>query len=124
MHDPDYTRPADPTNRKKTVFRLLAVYLVATFLWRVLTTAHEYPRRSEFLLTVALDFLAVAGLIALKIRVFRELPPDEPEWTGGKILFGLALAAGLGLFAIRLTGDANWWTGHLFYELSPRPVGR
>ncbi len=113
------TLPSDSTNRKKTVFRLLAIYLIATFLWRVLTTAYEYPRRSEFLLTVALDFLAVVGLIALKTQVFRELPPDESEWTGGKVLFRLALAAGLGLFVIRLTGNANRWTGHLFYELGP-----
>ena len=124
MHDSQPAVPDGSTNGKKTVFRLLAISLIATFLWRTLTTAHEYPLRTAQLLSMALDFLLLTGLIGLKVQIFRALSPDEPEWTNGKVLFWIALLAGLGLFAIRLTGDASWWTGHLFYELSPRPVGR
>jgi hypothetical protein len=38
----------------------------------------------------------------------------------GEVLFWIALMAGLGLFAIRLNGNASWWTGHLRYDIGPR----
>jgi hypothetical protein len=56
---------------------------------------------------IALDILVVVGLIAIKAQ----LP---------KPLFWVALVAGVGMLAIRLNGDASWWTGHLVYTLSPR----
>ncbi len=56
---------------------------------------------------IAFDILAVVGLIGLKAQI-------------PKPLFWIALLAGLALFAIRLTGDASWWTGHLVYTLPPR----
>jgi len=34
-------------------------------------------------------------------------------------MFGIALVAGIGLFALRLSDD-GWWTGHLAYSLAPR----
>ena len=34
-------------------------------------------------------------------------------------LFWVALVAGVGLFALRLSHD-GWWTGHLTYSLPPR----
>ena len=43
-------------------------------------------------------------------------PPREPspEEARSNVLFGL------GLFAIRLSSDAAWWTGHRVYVLLPR----
>jgi hypothetical protein len=32
----------------------------------------------------------------------------------------IAILAGLGLFAIRLSSDSGWWTGHAQYWLIPR----
>ncbi len=85
----------------------LACYLIAEFLWRTFTTAHEYPMRPEQMLSISLDLLAVVGLIGARRHI-----PTAVFWTG--------LAAGLALFAIRFSGDAAWWTGHLTYSLSPR----
>lgn len=84
-----------------------AGYLIASFLWRVSAPAHEYPGRTATYLDMMLDALVIAGVIAIRARV-------------PKPLFWLAIAAGIGLFAIRLNGDASWWTGHLFYSLPPR----
>lgn len=84
-----------------------AAYLILTFLWRVATPAHEYPGRFSTYLEMTIDALVIAGVIAIRARV-------------PKPLFWLAIAAGIGLFAIRLNGDASWWTGNLFYSLSPR----
>ncbi len=82
-------------------------YLIAEFLWRVFVPAHEYPMRPEQVLSITFDLLVVIVLIGLKAHVVR--------W-----LFWIALIAGLALFAIRLSSDASWWTGHLVYTLSPR----
>jgi hypothetical protein len=79
------------------------------FLWRVLTKAHEMPLRAEQMMTIGLDILAVIGLIGLKTQLAK-----------AKVLFWIALIAGLGLFAIRLNGDTSWWSGHLFSTLCPR----
>jgi hypothetical protein len=103
------TGVSDSGNRSWLVFVAVAVLLIASFLYRALTPAHEYPTRPEQLLTMGLDFVLLAALIGMK----RQL-------TRGAILFWIALAAGIGLFAIRLTSDASWWTGHLVYYLEPR----
>jgi hypothetical protein len=86
---------------------LLSALLIGNFLWRVFTDAHEYPMRSAQLLEIGIDALMIVGLFGVKAK----LPAP---------LFWIALIAGLGLFAIRLHGDASWWTGHWNYSLSPR----
>jgi hypothetical protein len=85
----------------------LVCYLIGSFLWRLLTPTHEYPMRSAQVMEIVLDFLVIVGLIGIRAK----LPTA---------LFWVALIAGLGLFAIRLNGDASWWTGHLVYTLLPR----
>lgn len=52
------------------------------------------------------DLALIAGLVGMR--------PRAPRL---KVLFWVALAAGNGLFAIRLNGDASWWTGHLMYRM-------
>ncbi len=68
--------------------------------------AHEFPMRTEQVLTMTFDFFMVVGLFPLKASMPRPL-------------FWIALVAGIGLFALRLSAD-GWWTGHLHYSLSPR----
>lgn len=89
------------------VFYALSALLVLTFLWRLLTPAHEYPGRTATLLEVAIDAACIVGLIAIRK-------------VGPLALFWAALICGLGLFAIRLHSDASWWTGHYSYWLTPR----
>jgi hypothetical protein len=86
---------------------VLACYLIGSFVWNVLTEAHEYPMRTEQVLTMSLNLLGVIGLIGMRA----EMP---------KPVFWCALIAGIGLFALRLAGDDGWWTGHLSYSLPPR----
>jgi hypothetical protein len=95
------------TTRNRTLSFVLSVYLIAAFLWRVFTPAHEFPMRTEQVMQIAFDILAVVGLIALRAQI-------------PKALFWIALIVGLALFAIRLSSDASWWTGHLVYTLPPR----
>jgi hypothetical protein len=95
------------SNRTKILFFILGCYLIATFLYRALVPAHEYPMRLEQVITIGIDALCLIGLIVTRA-------------SGSKILFSVALIAGIGLFAIRLTGNASWWTGHLSYALLPR----
>jgi hypothetical protein len=82
----------------------LTVYLIGSFLWRVLIPAHEYAGTSTVYLGIAVDVLAIVGLIAIRAGI-------------AKALFWIALVAGIGLLAIRLTSTASWWTGHLMYSL-------
>jgi len=95
------------TTHNAVVSLLLPGLLIGHFLWNVLTPAHEYQMRSEQMLTMGLDFLGLLGLIGLRTSI-------------PKPLFWFALLAGIGLLALRLNGDAGWWTGHLVYSLSRR----
>jgi hypothetical protein len=100
------SNPATPTDagRGRVLFFVASCYLIAMFLDRALVTAHEYPMRPEQMMTIAFDVCAVAGLVGLRGR-------------GPQPLFWTALVAGIGLFLIRFTSDAAWWTGHLTYAL-------
>jgi hypothetical protein len=98
---------SDNADRNAVVSKLLPCLLIGHFLWNVLITAHEYPRQTERIMTMTFEFLMLVGLFGLK----RSMPAP---------LFWIALVAGIGLFALRLTGDAAWATGHLFYSLPPR----
>ncbi|MBI2736865.1 MAG: hypothetical protein HYX38_10015 [Rhodospirillales bacterium] len=82
----------------------LAVYLIGSLLWRVLIPAHEYPGSTATWLGIAVDVLAIAGLVGVRAGI-------------PKALFWIALVAGIGLLAIRLTSTASWWTGHLMYSV-------
>lgn len=93
-------------NRSELTLMLVAVLLIGSFLWRALVPASEYPERSVQVLTMGFDLALIAGLIGMRSRA--------PKL---KVLFWIALAAGVGLFVIRLTSDASWWTGHLMYQM-------
>ena len=95
------------TTHNAVVSLLLPCLLIGNFLWCVLTPAHEYQMRSDQMLTMGLDLLGLLGVIGLR----KSIPTP---------LFWCALVAGLGLLALRLNGDAGWWTGHLVYTLSRR----
>ena len=108
LSDPQ-TRTSSSINKNWIVFLILSAYLVLTFMWRALTKVHVMPLSTEKFMTIGLDFLVVVGLIGVKTQLSK-----------GKPLFWIALIAGLGLFAIRLTNDSDWSTGHLFFTLCPR----
>ena len=82
----------------------LAVYLIGSLLWRVLIPAHEYPGTTALYTQIAVDVLVIAGLVGVRAGI-------------PKALFWIALVAGIGLLAIRLNGEASWWTGHLMYSI-------
>ena len=86
---------------------VVAGLLIASFLYRLFVAAHEYPMRTEQVMTMLIDLGLIAGLFGMRQR----LPAA---------LFWIALICGIGLFLIRLTSDASWWTGHLAYSLLPR----
>jgi len=121
MSDPKTTTSSGATGQR-TVFSLLSIYMIATFLWRTFVPGGEYPMRPAWTITIAIDFLLVGILIRLRAKLSAEEKRGKRSSTGGTLLFWLALIAGLGVLAIRLHGDASWWTGHFFQEkLSPYP---
>ena len=73
----------------------------------MLTPAHESQMRSAQVMTMTVEALMLVGLFGLRASM-----PKPLSW--------IALVAGIGLFALRLTGDEGWWTGHLVYFLPPR----
>ena len=83
----------DNARRSPFIAVLLPWLLIGQFLWKLLTTAHEYPMRAEQVMTMTFDLGMLVGLIALR----SSMP---------KPLFWIALVAGVGLFALRLTSDA------------------
>jgi hypothetical protein len=101
------SRTSGNTGHNAVVSLLLPCLLIGNFLWSVLTSAHEYQMRTEQMLTMGLDFLGLVGVIGLRTSI-------------PKPLFWIALVAGIGLLALRLNGNAGWWTGHLVYSPSPR----
>jgi hypothetical protein len=107
--DESVSKSATPaqSGHHRFLFVALACYLIAIFLYRTLTPAHEYAMRTEQLMTIGLDILAVVGLASLHAY-------------GSKALYWAGLLAGVGLLLIRLHSDASWWTGHLMYSLLPR----
>jgi hypothetical protein len=100
------TQTSDKAGRNPAIAIVLPCVLIGQFLWNVLTPAHEFPMRAEQVMTMTFDFFMLAGLFALKAAM-------------PKPLFWIALVAGIGLFALRLSAD-GWWTGHLVYSLPPR----
>lgn len=100
--------------RPRVLFIAFAVYLILTLVWRVVTPAHELPVRSDQLTTMLLDGLMLAGLVGLRVRV-RQAGNADPSSAMMRALFGLGVAAGIGLFAVRLTSGNAWWSGHLRY---------
>src|SRR5436309_940615 len=100
--------PASPSSGgTSTIAIVLAIYLIGQFLWNVFVPAHEYAMRADQVMSVGLNLLAVVGMFGLKAKM-----PQPLFWAG--------LVAGIGLLALRLTSDAAWWTGHLFYSMPPR----
>lgn len=91
--------------KQKALGFMVACLLLADFIHRAFTVAHEYPMRAEQVMTIAFDVIGVAALIGLRKHIV--------PW-----LFWPALIAGLALFGIRLTSDAAWWTGHLMYSIN------
>lgn len=101
------TPPAAPGLTRSPVAGFgLACVLIAHFLYNFLVPAHEYPMRTEQMLTITFDLFMIIGLFCFR-RVL---------WAP---LFWIALLAGIGLFAFRLSED-GWWTGHFVYTIRLR----
>ena len=121
MNEFESEAPAPPKAKGAGTFCVLSIYLIGKLLWRVLVTAHEFQSRAAVYLGIGFDVLAVIALIALKRQLSKPNEEGESEWTGGQqTLYVLGILAGLGLLALRFHSHQGWWTGHLFFELSPR----
>jgi len=107
------------TRRQRTIFVIVSIYLICMFLWRFFVPSHEYPRPTTRFLTIALDAGMLIALIGLRVRTSGSYYADSTRAMAAA-LFWVALIAGIGLFAIRLGGDAQWATGHRIYYLPPR----
>jgi hypothetical protein len=103
-------RQRRPRTKKSPDHRLLLVsHVDRHLLWRVLTTAHEYPGRTAQMMEIFFDILCVVGLFGVKSKI-----PLSLFWAG--------LVCGVLVLAIRLNGDASWWTGHLTYSIGRQTV--
>jgi hypothetical protein len=93
---------AADNGRATAFFYVLAFYLIALFLYRVTTPAHEYPRAPDWWMTIGTDILATIGLFGLRAY-------------GARPIMWISILAGIGLLLIRLNGPDSWATGHLDY---------
>jgi hypothetical protein len=105
------------TKNRWNIFLAVTAYLVLTFLWRTFVTAHEYPGRTSQIIDIVVDLFAFVGIIGLRSQLAAALPFNDPRKSKLGLIFGLAIAAGIGLFLIRFTSDTAWRTGHLFYNV-------
>lgn len=96
--------PADKFNGGY-LYKLLCIYLIALLAWRLFLPAHEYASRTAVIFDMTTDAGTLLAVILLRNR-------------GPAPMFWAALLAGLGLFAIRFTSEASWWTGHLMYSVN------
>jgi len=80
------------TTRNGIMPILLPCVLIGHFLWNVLTPAHEFPLRTEQVMTMLFDLGMFVGLFGFR----RSMPAP---------LFWIAVVAGVGLFALRLSSD-------------------
>lgn len=103
MSEQPTTQAANDKNLR-IIGYLLSLTLIGTFLWRMLITAHEYPSRTAQMMEIFFDVLCVVGMFGVKTKI-----PAPLFWAG--------LVCGLLVLAIRLNGDASWWTGHLTYSV-------
>lgn len=100
------------------IFLFISFYLIAQLLWRLFVPAHEYPSRSAQVLEMVLDAMMVVGIFGLRGQLLAAMPESDGRKSFGALLSIVAIIAGVGLFLIRFTSDAAWWTGHLQYSLN------
>ena len=106
MNNPSVQPSTAPKTGTNMVAILLPCFLIGHFLWKLLTPAHEFPLRHAQVMSMVFDFGMLLSLCGLR----RAIPAP---------LFWIALVAGVGMFALRLSPD-GWWTGHLTYSLPTR----
>jgi len=106
---------ANPKNWYLYLF--ICFFLVVQLLWRLFAVAHEYPGRSAQILEMVLDGLMLLAVFGIRGQIMKALPDGDSRKGIAQALFIAAITAGVGLFLIRFTSDAAWWTGHLHYSL-------
>jgi hypothetical protein len=104
VSDEDLSAASAP---RKWVFTLPPVYLLLIYFYRAPTPAHEFMLPGEWWLSALLD----AGLTLALAASFGRTPAA---------LYVPCLAAGAGLWIIRLHSNESWWRGHWMYWLEPR----
>jgi hypothetical protein len=102
MSDQPTTSSEAKSNKIVTV--VAPILMIGLFLFRVLVPADEYPSRAVQIMEIVFDLGMFVGVIGLRAQI-------------ATALFWPAVLCGVGSFAIRLTSDAAWWTGHLMYSL-------
>lgn len=106
---------ANPKNWYLYLF--ICFFLIVQLLWRLFAVAHEYPSRSTQILEMVLDAAMVVAVFGMRGQILAAMPEGDGRKGLVQALFVVAAIAGIGLFLIRFTGDAAWWTGHLHYSL-------
>ena len=99
------------------LYLFICFFLIAQLLWRLFVVAHEYPDRATQVLEMVLDAAMVVAVFGLRGQVLAAMPEGDGRKGLVQALFVAAAIAGVGMFLIRFTSDAAWWTGHLQYSL-------
>ena len=100
-------------NNNWWIYLACAGLLVATGLWRVVVPGTEYGSSTLVWFGIVVDAMILLGLIGLYRQLSVQFTPDDSRRGLLKLAFWAGLIAGVVVFAIRLTSDHGWWTGHL-----------
>ena len=104
-------------NSNWRIYLACAALLVVTGLWRVVVPGTEYGSATSVWFGIIVDAMLALGLIGLYRQLSVQFAADDSRRSLLKLAFWPGLIAGVVVFAIRLTSDHGWWTGHLRYVL-------
>ena len=101
------------SNRDWLVYQAVCAVLIVKALWRIIMPGGSWPMPPAHYLSMGIDALLLIALIGMRPRISSSLPEGDKRRRVANALFGLALLGGVALLAVRFTGTAAWWTGHL-----------
>ena len=94
------TPKPNPGTRERVIFVLSAIVLIVKF-FSALTPLSESPSPASNALSIAMELLAVIGLIGLGVLILRSQTSGRGKWV---LVLVVGIVAALGILFIRLSG--------------------
>ena len=97
------------------LFYLFSTFVVLTFLWRFLVPAHEESDPDILIyFEIFFEFFTIFALVFLFLHL--RSSPQVNSTSLLAVVFWIALAASIGILAMRFSTTGGWYTGHRVYS--------